>query len=147
MQDLIFYNAGCEKARGLRGVVVLFRRLLRRLLRPIFLRQVEIFQEMAGEIGALTRHYAALRSHVETLARRQDDLIDGLTQRFQGVAEGASREDEALRAEQRAELQRYRRELERYVSDCNAIVRRLSILDARVDELLSRAAEQPRKAA
>ena len=37
MRDLAFYEAGCHEVNGIRRVVIPFRRLLRRLLRPIFL--------------------------------------------------------------------------------------------------------------
>ena len=52
MSDLAFYNVGCE-SRGLKRAVVPLRRLLRRVLRPIFLRQVEILQEICNRLDGL----------------------------------------------------------------------------------------------
>jgi hypothetical protein len=74
VQDLAFYNAGRDEIRGLRRVVVPVRRLLRRLLRPIFLRQVELFQELIHRLDAGEKSVQAVRDDVESLARRQDEV-------------------------------------------------------------------------
>ncbi len=72
--DLAFYNVGCEDPRGPRRVVVLARRALRRVLRPIFQRQVALFQALCDRLDAAERDDASLRAELATLARRQDDL-------------------------------------------------------------------------
>src|SRR4051812_16880625 len=74
MHDLTFYNAGCDEVRGLRRVVVPFRRVLRRLLRPILLRQVELFQALIDRLDAGEKSLDAVRAEVDGLARRQDAL-------------------------------------------------------------------------
>lgn len=79
MRDLAFYNAGCLELRGLQRLTVPFRRLVRYLLRPIFYRQVELFQELQndlatmagtqqqllGEIGELSQALSRLRTDLE----------------------------------------------------------------------------------
>jgi hypothetical protein len=74
VHDLAFYNAGCHEARGARRVLVAVRRLLRRLLRPIFLRQVELFQGLINRLDAGEQSVQAVRDDVESLARRQDEV-------------------------------------------------------------------------
>ncbi len=82
MRDFAFYNAGCEPRRGLRGLLVPIRRLLRRLLRPIFLRQAELLEEIARrqerleaffcDATALARRLAVLEDRLEELLARQE---------------------------------------------------------------------------
>lgn len=74
MHDLTFYNAGCDELRGFRRVVVPFRRVLRRLLRPIFFRQVELFQSLIDRLDACEKSLEAVRADVDALARRQEAL-------------------------------------------------------------------------
>lgn len=74
MPDLAFYNAGCLEPRGLRRAVVPVRRLLRRLLRPIFLRQVELFQHLIARLDADETSLRGACEDVERLSKRQDDL-------------------------------------------------------------------------
>lgn len=50
MTDFAFYNTAGDEARGLRRAVVLLRRLLRRILRPIFVRQAEIMASLAARL-------------------------------------------------------------------------------------------------
>jgi hypothetical protein len=71
--DLAFYDAGCSDARGVRRVVVLARRLLRRVLRPIFAHQVVLYQYL---IDRLDRCETAFRGDIETLSKRQDELAE-----------------------------------------------------------------------
>jgi hypothetical protein len=72
VSDLAFYNVGCERPRGIRLLVVVPRRILRRILRPIFHRQVELLREL------FHRLYATELA-VERVERRQDELREGLT--------------------------------------------------------------------
>ena len=84
MRDIAFYNVGISDLKGFRRVVIPFRRLLRRLLRPIFLRQVELFGQLdtrqdlleeqvkatlafGWDYVALTRRLAALEDQVSAL--------------------------------------------------------------------------------
>jgi hypothetical protein len=76
VQDLAFYNAGCDKPRGLRRAVVPVRRLLRRLLRPIFIRQVELFQHLITRLDADETSLRGACEDIERLSKRQDELDD-----------------------------------------------------------------------
>jgi hypothetical protein len=76
VRDLAFYNVGCQEPRGARRLVVPARRAMRRLLRPIFQRQVEIFQSLCDRIDAAEVAEGHLRSDLDDLARRQDELAD-----------------------------------------------------------------------
>lgn len=74
MTDLAFYEAGCDDPRGLRRILVLARRALRRILRPIFQRQVVLLQAILDRLDAADRTDAATRADLDALARRHDDL-------------------------------------------------------------------------
>ncbi|MEO6809438.1 MAG: hypothetical protein ABI353_10055 [Isosphaeraceae bacterium] len=76
MSDLAFYNVGCGEAKGMRRLVVLARRGVRRILRPIFLRQVELFQSLCNRLDAAERRDAEHRHELDHLTRRQDHLGD-----------------------------------------------------------------------
>ena len=76
MRDLAFYNVGCHEPRGARRLVVPARRAVRRLLRPIFQRQVEIFQSLCDRLDAAERADRAIRGDLDHLIRRQDDLAE-----------------------------------------------------------------------
>jgi len=88
MRDLAFYEAGCHNINGIRRVVIPFRRLLRRLLRPIFLhldnqlksldrRQNQLDRDLKAVLGmgwdhvAIARRLAVLEDHVEALLSRE----------------------------------------------------------------------------
>ena len=94
MHDLVFYEAGCHEVKGMRRVVIPFRRLLRRLLRPIFLHLDSQLNSLGAELNsldrrqnlldrdlkavlamgwdhvAMVRRLAALEDHVEALMQR-----------------------------------------------------------------------------
>jgi hypothetical protein len=78
VRDLAFYNAGCHETRGVRRAVVPFRRALRRVLRPIFLRQVELLQEIWHRLDHLDHEVHALHHELHVLSQRQDDLAEQL---------------------------------------------------------------------
>jgi hypothetical protein len=78
VRDLAFYNAGCQETKGVRRAVVPFRRALRRLLRPIFYRQVELLQEIWHRLDHIDHSLQALRHEVHTLSLRQDELDEQL---------------------------------------------------------------------
>jgi hypothetical protein len=84
MSDLAFYEAGCREVKGKRRVIVPFRRLLRRLLRPIFLkleeelnaldrrqdrleRDLKATEAITWDHVAVSRRLAMLEDHLETL--------------------------------------------------------------------------------
>src|SRR5262249_44803080 len=67
MRDLAFYNAGCLELRGLQRLTVPFRRLVRYLLRPIFQRQVELFQALHDDIVTVAQSDRALTEQVAGL--------------------------------------------------------------------------------
>src|SRR5262249_1419445 len=62
-----FYNAGCTDPKGLRHGVVAARRLLRRILRPMFFHLAELLRQLADQADGLAREQDAL-------AARQDQL-------------------------------------------------------------------------
>ena len=74
MPDLAFYNAGCSGSRGIRQIVVVARRLLRRVLRPIFLHQVALFQYLIERLDRDEASLTGVQSDVATLTRRQDEI-------------------------------------------------------------------------
>ncbi|WP_422925918.1 hypothetical protein [Singulisphaera sp. PoT] len=53
MIDLAFYNAGGQNTKGPRILMVSARRIMRRILRPIFLRQVELYQYLIARLDGL----------------------------------------------------------------------------------------------
>jgi hypothetical protein len=88
MRDLAFYEVGCHELNGIKRVVIPFRRLLRRLLLPIFLhldsqlkaidrRQNQLDRDMKAVLGmgwdhvAIARRLALLEDHVEALLSRE----------------------------------------------------------------------------
>ncbi len=76
MSDLLFYNVGTEGPRGARRMVIPVRRALRRVLRPIFQRQVEIFQSLCDRLDAAERHNHILREELHHLSRRHEALVE-----------------------------------------------------------------------
>jgi hypothetical protein len=79
VRDLAFYNAGYHATKGVRRGLVPIRRLLRRVLRPIFLRQVEMFQEIWDRLDALGRleeSVSTLRDELQAMSHRQDVLAE-----------------------------------------------------------------------
>ena len=77
-QELAFYNVGCQEPRGARRVVVPFRRLLRRVLRPIFVRQVEILNSLCDRLDQDEHASRALRADLEHISQRQFHLAEQL---------------------------------------------------------------------
>ena len=73
MPDYAFYNAGSE-ARGLGRVLLLGRRVLRRILRPLFVRQVELFEALDARLEALARQQQGLVKQQE----RVHDLLQAM---------------------------------------------------------------------
>ena len=78
MPDLAFYNAGCGGSSGVRRIVVLARRLLRRLLRPIFLHQVALYQYLIERLDGSETRVNGVLADMETLTRRQNELNERL---------------------------------------------------------------------
>jgi hypothetical protein len=72
--DLAFYNAGCENPKGARKLLVLSRRALRRVLRPVFQHLAAILQHLCDRLDAADRADAGLRTDLDHLARRHEDL-------------------------------------------------------------------------
>jgi hypothetical protein len=77
-QELAFYNVGCQEPRGARRVVVPFRRLLRRVLRPIFVRQVEILNSLCDRLDQDEHATRTLRADLEHISQRQFHLAEQL---------------------------------------------------------------------
>jgi hypothetical protein len=69
MTDYVFYNEGCTGKRGTRWFIVPLRRLLRRILRPIFQRQVELLHDLGEE-------QERLRTQVAEIDEDIQDIVD-----------------------------------------------------------------------
>jgi hypothetical protein len=67
VRDHVFYNAGCGGG-PLSWPLVACRRLLRRLLRPFFDRQVELARDMDKDLTDLGQRHEALERQVKHLA-------------------------------------------------------------------------------
>ena len=115
MRDLAFFNAGCHEPRGARRAVVPFRRLVRRLLRPIFQRQVVLYQELHDLIDRLEQENRMLRSHTEVQLGTQVERLDG--------------RHDALAAQMQTTIA--------LGWDYVATVRRLAVLEDRVEALMA----------
>jgi hypothetical protein len=101
MRDYHFYNYGYTEPTGFRRIAIPFRRLLRRLLRPMFERQVDLCRQLDADIHtlsarqdrlhhqleatsafncdyiAMVRRLAALEEHVEALLEREAIMESG----------------------------------------------------------------------
>ncbi|HEV3167906.1 MAG TPA: hypothetical protein VGZ22_28150 [Isosphaeraceae bacterium] len=74
MIDLAFYNAGCHEPRGLRRGLIAWRRLLRRLLRPIFLRLADILQHICNRLDDHDRAVHSLRADLDRVIQRDEQI-------------------------------------------------------------------------
>ena len=78
VHDFAFYNAGCVEPKGLRRGVVLVRRILRRILRPILYRQAELLGSVSREIAKTaakqSEDHANMLRTLEAHSTRQDFL-------------------------------------------------------------------------
>jgi hypothetical protein len=72
--DLAFYNAGCEHTSGLRTIVVLMRRLLRRVLRPIFMHQVVLYQHLIERLDRTEASLRGVQGDIEAMGERHVEL-------------------------------------------------------------------------
>lgn len=69
MRDFAFYNAGCEPSGSWRrSLIVGPRRLLRRLLRPIFQQQERIDHDFQDRFDALDARLAGLARELSAVA-------------------------------------------------------------------------------
>lgn len=114
MSDLAFYEVGCEASEGPRRLLVLVRRALRRVLRPFFLRLVAILQSLCDRLDAAEAADRSLREDLGELTRRQEDLADRLQAT---IAFGW---------------------------DYVALVRRVAVLEDRVESLMSAGGDEAR---
>jgi hypothetical protein len=76
MSNLAFYDVGTESRGGLRRVIILPRRLLRRILRPCFFRLTEILQALVARLDAAEQADRSLRADIDQLARQQAAMAD-----------------------------------------------------------------------
>ncbi len=82
MRDFAFYNAGCERSGSWkRSLIVAPRRLLRRLLRPIFQRQEQIDHQLQDQIEAIGGKSDGLAREVSAVAALGWDHV-ALTRRL-----------------------------------------------------------------
>jgi hypothetical protein len=100
MTDLAFYDAGFHDVRGLRRVVLPARRLLRRILRPFFFRQLAIYQDiyrrLEAQAEAQTQAHRALLAELRSFqqAVQLDDRavarrLAALEDRVEAILSGA----------------------------------------------------------
>ena len=113
MPDYAFYHVGFSEPQGLRRAVVPVRRVLRRLLRPMFLRLAEIFQHLGERQETLIQQIEGLRHAQESLQHAQESL----------------RHVQTRQAHQLDRLVAYR-------WDYGAVVHRLAVLEEQVETLL-----------
>jgi chromosome segregation ATPase len=90
MRDLDFVNAGCEPTRGPRAGLVLARRALRRLLRPMLARLSSLIDGLLDRLDA-----------VEGLARHVDGRLDGVRHGLDGTDSRLDGVDRRLADDQR----------------------------------------------
>ncbi|QDV32541.1 hypothetical protein [Tautonia plasticadhaerens] len=91
MHDFAFYNAGIDDATGPRRVLGLARRVLRRILRPMFFHQEAIYRDLQGQIDRLSAQLQSLASRQSAtealgwdyvaMARRLAAIEDALADR------------------------------------------------------------------
>jgi hypothetical protein len=75
VRDFAFYNAGINDAKGPKRVLGLARRLVRRLLRPMFFHQEALYRDLQAQIDHLTGQVEALsRRSATTDAFRWDSV-------------------------------------------------------------------------
>ena len=97
MYDYAFYHAGIHEPRGIRRIIVPVRRLLRRIMRPMLLRQAELLQSLSERIDenssqmqtavalgwdhvALVRRLATIEEQLATLRRENHKSHDDSNQ-------------------------------------------------------------------
>lgn len=73
MRDYLFYGAGMQPSR-MRFLVVPARRVLRRLLRPMFVRQVEIYEGFAADIEDLRSRTEDLRKEIAEVNEKVESI-------------------------------------------------------------------------
>jgi hypothetical protein len=78
MRDFAFYHVGFSGQRGLRALLVPFRRLIRRLLRPMLYRQAELLKGLQAQIDLL-----AIQARRQEIAAREGDA--GLAREIEAV--------------------------------------------------------------
>lgn len=98
MRDFAFYNAGVHDATGPKRVLGLARRLIRRVLRPMFYRQEAIYREFQDQIDQLSDQVRTLNERLATtdafgwdyvaMSRRMAAIEDHLASAKAGHDEG-----------------------------------------------------------
>jgi hypothetical protein len=73
MDHLAFYNTGCEPKPGRARLKVLVRRLLRRILLPLFQRLTEILAGLCQRMDLFEHEAHNLRAQLDDLRRRHED--------------------------------------------------------------------------
>lgn len=161
--DLFFYEVGCEPRKGLGALFLPLRRLIRRLLLPIFQRQREILERMDDELQTASRRHtelaARLGQELEALGQRQTALLNRLALRLDEQASARADQarapikqdgrqtralEEAATALRRT-LAEHRADTGSTASDGRAIIQRLALIEDRLEEMSGWA--RPRKAA
>lgn len=112
MQEIAFYDVGCAEVRGVRRLAVPFRRLVRRILRPIF-------QHLANLLNHLRKEQGRLTDEVRQLREEQVRWAESL----KGLPEHLGQMDERMQA------------ILYFGWDYVALVRRLAALESQVEAL------------
>jgi hypothetical protein len=142
--DLAFYNAGCENPHGSHRVaaVVLLRRLIRRLLRPLFLRQVEILQHIIARLDEQPRATALIRQELQVELQLFRDEQADQARAVRALREEIDQAIESFRTELAVLAQRDDQLAERFQAiqafgwDHVSVTRRLAALEDHIEMVL-----------
>ena len=131
MENLAFYEAGCERRTGPGRLAAIARRALRRVLRPMLLSLSDLLRDLGTRLDRLEGQQAPQRAEVEGLRDRLDEQAVAVCDELDGQGRRLDDLDERLRA-----LSTYRR-------DSRAIIWRLGVLEDRIEALEGRDGPRP----
>jgi hypothetical protein len=160
MDERPFYEAGYHEVKGLKRIALPFRRLLRRVLRPILVELENRLISLDGHLVQLELRQAQLELRQAQLDVYQNDLIhrqndfaqrqNELAQRQNELAERQTQLEDrqsALNPGDSAAIDRLQNRMDRELKsllamgwDHVAVTRRLAVLEDHIETLLSREA-------
>lgn len=88
MEELKFYETACEPTRGKGMLVVVLRRLVRKLLRPMFDRLITILSGMIARLDAIDERFKKPERDIAILQVKAEGLaahLEGLSKEFREV--------------------------------------------------------------
>jgi hypothetical protein len=153
--DLDFYSAACGSPGGWRSAIVPLRRVMRKLLKPMYQHQRIIFQELVAAIGQAEQRQCAIENRQRALEERLGSIEQAQVRTEEGfrrTEEGFRRTEEGFQKteawQQKAEDKQealYGRQ-DALVADVQtvmalgwdhvALLRRLAVLEDRVEQLM-----------